>query len=458
MFNKKKDLFFIIALIIIHLFYFSYVIIFNNYIPFTETNFFIPDTYQYLTEAKNIVDSGIFYCGDLTQLLDFRYYTLRPPLYPLFLSFFYLFKAPLFVILLFQNILSILSIYLVRDTILSFNYKKEYDYLFILILLFTPSQFIYANTILTECIFQFLIVLMFRNGVKFYTDKKVKYIAFYTIALILAALTKPVMYLFVVPSFFYMIFLSFKLKKWYPSIISLVPIITVLIIFKWNYNRTNHYSYSSIQTINLLNYNMNLFLVSKKGAFYAERTLDSIHNNANEIDSYPKKIKYLDGASKTILKNNLTVYILYHLRGSLFCAIDPGRYDITTFFLLRTRQVNQKGVMYHLNNGGLKSVLLFLIDTYSLPFLLLLSTILLFNIVKLICFVLFIFITKINQNLRFIAGCIVLYIVILAGPVGSARYLMPLAPIIIGVILIDNYFINLLSNKFNNSRKKRLNA
>jgi len=298
---------------------------------------------------------------------------------------------------------------------------------------------------------------MFRNAVKFYKEKKIKFVIFYSITLILTAYTKPVMYLFVIPSFFYMIFLSFKLKKWYPLIISLVPIIAVLIIFKWNYNRTNQYSYSSIQTINLLNYNTNLFLQRKNGASYADRTIDSIHKNANKIKSYPEKIKYLNNASKTILKNNLTAYVYYHLKGSFNCLVDPGRYDINTFFLLKTRQVNQKGVMYHLNNGGIRSVLSFLIDTYSLPFLLLLGIILFFNIVKLICFILFLLNPKINQNFRFITGCIIFYIVILAGPVGSARYLMPLAPIIIGVILIDNYFINLLVTKFSIFRKKRLN-
>lgn len=458
MIKNKKDLFFISALISIHLFYFVYVLIFNNYPPFTETNFFIPDTYQYLIEAKNIVDLGIFYSEDLAQTIDLRYFTLRPPLYPLFLAFFYVFKAPLFVILLVQNIISILTIYLVRDTILNFNYKKEYDFLFIFLLLFTPSQFIYANTILTECIFQFLIVLMFRNGIKFFTDKKVKYISYYTIALILACLTKPVMYLFVIPSLFYMIFLSIKLKKWYPSIISLLPIIVILIIFKWNYSRTNHYSYSSIQTINLLNYNTRLFLMSEKGASYADQVIDSIHRNANQIKTYPEKIKYLDNSSKTILKNNLAAYMPYHLQGSLYCLIDPGRYDITTFFSLKTKLVNQKGIMFHLNNGGIGSVLSFLIDTYSLHFLLLLGVIVFFNIIKFLCFILFLLNPKINHNFRFITGCIILYIVLLAGPVGSARYLMPLTPIIIGVILIDNYFINLLTIKFNVFRKNRLNA
>lgn len=447
MLKNKKELFFISTLIIIHLLYFSYALIFKNYMPFTETNF--PDTYQYLMEARNIVDSGVFYCEDLTQPIDFRNYSLRPPLYPLFLAFFHFFKAPLFVVFLFQNAISIFTIYLVRDTILGFNYNNKYDYVFMLLLIFTPSQFIYANTILSECIFQFLIVLMFRNGVKFYKDKKVKYIVFYTIALILAALTKPVMYLFVIPSLFYMIFLSFKLKKWYPSIISLVPILAILIIFKWNYNRTNHYSYSSIQTINLLDYNTGLFLLSKKGATYKNRVLDSIHKNADKIESYPEKEMYLANASKTILKNNLTSYMLYHLQGSFYCVIDPGRYDIATFFLIETKRFNNNGILFHLNNGGIRSVLSFLIETYSTPFLLLLGVILFFNIVKLICFILFLLNPKINMNFRFITGSIIFYIVILAGPVGAARYLMPLAPIIIGVILIDNYFINLLTIKFN---------
>jgi len=42
---------------------------------------------------------------------------------------------------------------------------------------------------------------------------------------------------------------------------------------------------------------------------------------------------------------------------------------------------------------------------------------------------------------------LLLYIILLAGPVGASRYIMPLVPIIIGVVLIDNFFIEKLVQK-----------
>jgi len=458
MFKNKSDLIFIIGLVLLHLLFFIFAVYHNNYYPFSGLNFKLTDPYQYLTEAKNIIEHGVFYCGDLSKPINFDLYTLRPPGYPLFLSVFYLLKAPLYVIIFFQNIISISSIFLVRKTILLFNYKKKYDVIFMGLLLLTPSQFIYANTIFAEVIFQFFIVLMFRYIILFSKFKKGKYLLWYSIALVLAAFTKPVMYLFVVPSFLYMLYLSYKIKKYYPAVLSIMPILAVLLLMSWNHKRTNTYQYSSIQTINLLNYNTRLYVMSKKGAEFADKFLDSIHNNADKIQDYAERTTYLNKASQNYLRHNLFGYGFYHLQGSVFAMLDPGRFDISNFFLLNTKNVKQKGILFHLNNGGILSVIKFLIDTYSIPLLLFLGLILFFNIFKLVSLILFVFNKRINLNFKIIVLGLLLYIILLAGPVGASRYLMPLVPIIIGVILIDNFFIEKLVQKGRSYKNKNRNV
>jgi len=447
MFKNKSDLRFIVGLILLHLLFFIFAVHHNNYYPFLGSNFKLTDPYQYLTEAKNIIEHGVFYCGDLTKPINFDLYTLRPPGYPLFLSLFYLLKAPLYVIIFFQNIISIISIFLVRKTILLFNYKKKYDALFIGLLLLTPSQFIYANTIFAEVIFQFFIVLMFRNALRYFYFKEKKYLVWYNLALVLAAFTKPVMYLFVAPSLLYMLYLSYKIKKYYPVVLSIAPILAVLLLMSWNKKRTNTYQYSSIQTINLLNYNTRLFVMSKKGTDFTDKFLDSIHNKADKIQDYAERTTYLNKASQNYLRHNLFGYGFYHLQGSILATLDPGRFDISNFFLRNTKNVKQKGILFHLNNGGVLSVIKFLIDTYSIPLLLFLGLITVFNIFKLVSLIFFVFNKKINLNFKIIVLGLLLYIILLAGPVGASRYIMPLVPIIIGVVLIDNFFIEKLVQK-----------
>lgn len=454
MYKYKKDLFFIITIVFLHLIFFSIAVYQDNYFTFNGNNFKIFDSYQYLIEAKNIIEHSIFYCGDLKQSINFDFYTMRPPIYPLFLSIFYLFKAPLFVIIFFQNTISVASIYFVRKTLLLFNYQKKYDLIFLIILILTPSQFIYANTIMAEVLFQFFIVMMFRNVILFINYKEKKYLLWYSFMLVFAAFVKPVMYLFVFPSLMFMLFLSLKLKKWYPSVISLIPIIAVLLMFVWNHHRTNQYQYSSIQTVNLLNYNSRLFLLSTKGSDYSERVIDSIHQAADQISDYAKKTTYLNQASRYILTNNWVDYGFYHLQRSALTFFDPGRFDIANFFKIETKKLNSKGILFHLNNGGVISVLKFLINTYSISLLLILGLILVFNIVKLIGLILFAFNQKIDLNIRIFVTCLIMYIALLAGPVGASRYLMPFAPIIIGVILIDNIFLQkipFLRNKTSNA-------
>lgn len=446
--RDKRELRFLLILVLVHLIYFTIAVVNQNYYPFSGTKFKISDSYQYLTAAENIIKYGIFYANDLNLSINPLYYTIRPPVYPLFLAFFKYFNSSFIIILFFQNIISISSIYLVRNTLLLLNYKTKYDLLFLFLIILTPSQFIYANAILTEVIFQFFIVLMFRYAILFYHNKKNINLLFYSAALILAAFTKPVMYLFVIPSMLYMCYVSFKTKKRSLVLMSFLPVIAVFLIFKWNYNRTNHYEYSSIQTINLLNYNTHLFLIKKEGFDFAEKTIDSIHKKANFINNYAEKSKLLTSSAIEIIRKNLFEYSIYHLQGSFNTTIDPGRFDIDYFFMLNNTNVKKKGILYHLNNGGIVSVLKFLENTYSINLLMILGFILILNIIKIVGFLFFILNRKIDIKYRFVIASIVFYIVLLAGPVGASRYFMPLVPIVIGVILIENNFLNEISNKF----------
>lgn len=185
-------------------------------------------------------------------------------------------------------------------------------------------------------------------------------------------------------------------------------------------------------------------MMSKKGSAFADKFLDSIHNNADKIQDYAKRTSYLNNTSQNYLSHNLFGYGFYHLQGSVFAMLDPGRFDISNFFLLNTKNVKQKGILFHLNNGGIFSVIKFLSNTYSIPLLLFLGLILFFNVFKLVSLVLFVFNKKINLNFKVIVLGLLLYIILLAGPVGASRYMMPLVPIIIGVVLIDNSLINKL--------------
>lgn len=447
MLKDKKDYLFAISLIIIQLFYFVAALYIHSYNPFHKTNFYIPDSYQYITLAKNIIDKGVFYSADLSQNIEMDFYSLRPPIYSLFLSIFYIIKAPLFIILLAQNIISFISVFIVRNTLLKFNYNKKNDIFFLILLILTPSHFIYANTLMSEVLFQFFLVLLFRFSVLYCCSYEKKYLFFYSITLILSAYTKPTMYLFVIPSFLFFTFISIRTKKWYPIVISLFPIIAVLVMFQWNYKRTGNYQYSSIQTINLVNYNTKLFLLNSVNQNYAYDTIDKINLDASKIEDYNQRTKFLNNSATSIIKDNLIEYIYFHLKGSSLMLIDPGRYDITTFFKLNVKYNSQQGVLYHLNRTGIPGVFTFLVDKYSLQFLTIMFLIIGVNIFKLISGILFLFNSKINKNLRFISFCLIGYIVTLAGPVGSSRYLMPLAPIIIGIILIDNKIIKFISNK-----------
>ena len=78
--TSRGDGLFILALAIMHLFFFLWQVQHQGYL--------LQDSEEYLYAAQNIIDKQTLYSGDLEQEIDPALYTKRPLGYPLFLSFF----------------------------------------------------------------------------------------------------------------------------------------------------------------------------------------------------------------------------------------------------------------------------------------------------------------------------------------------------------------------------------
>lgn len=377
--------------------------------------------------ADNIKEDFYFYCGGKEEPFNPDLLTKRPPLYPLFIMFFKFISKSDFLILFFQSLLSLINIFILIKLAEKFNVN---NYLLVLLLLiFTPSQFIYANLIMCEILFQTFLILMFFFFVLYFDNEDFKYLVFYNVFLILALLTKPVLYLFIIPNFFFLIYLTFKKKEVKFMLTGIVPIAFVLIYCGWNYQRTGYFNYSSIQKINLLNYNAYYFLMNSKGEKFANKTIEEIGEEAGKLSSYKEKSQYVKQQTLNILiKENALKYSIFHLKGGINFLVDPGRFDLQNYFGFKNSET--KGMLYYYSKYGYRGVFSYLKEQ-SLFLVLTLIIILLFNLLKFLGLVFFFANKKVKVELRILIFILVGYIVLATGPSGASRFAMPLLPIII---------------------------
>ncbi len=430
--QNKRFLFF---LLLIHLIFFIAQLFLQNYE--------MSDSKDYLWMAQNI-SKGELYCGDLNSPINPDLYTKRPPGYPIFLFFAQnIINHPFFILFL-QNVFSFLSLLWVRNSLLQYGNKEKFDKYFLLFSLFSPAQFIYANMIMSEIFFQFIIVGMFLQLLYFVQKKKHKYLLYYHLLLSIGLLTKPILFPFAFISIFYVLYLVFRNKKYKYLGYSIIPIIIIFLYLNYNESKTGVRHFSSIQKINLIDYNINYYLVSSKGEEYADSVVSKIKAESNKIDEYAKNYTFTMQKGKEIITNNFLSYTLYHIKGSWRLFLDPGRFDLSTFLGLEKEQ--GKGIFHRLNTSGWLATMRY-IFSQNIILLLGLALIFTFNFIKTISLFFFAKNVKIPLEIRIFVILLLLYFAGVTGSIAASRFMVPMLPMLIGIssIELSNLKINILN-------------
>ena len=123
---------------------------------------YLVDSYGYLNQAKNILLHQSWYAEDWNAPMLIDYFTIRPPLYAVFILLCKtLFNSDYFVIAI-QNVLSIVNFFILWKLLSEFKIpQKNTSVMIVLGLIFFPSQLIHANFIMTEIVFQTLLLGVF---------------------------------------------------------------------------------------------------------------------------------------------------------------------------------------------------------------------------------------------------------------------------------------------------------
>lgn len=396
---------------------------------FGNAHIYLKDSFEYLHQTENITTGNSWYSGDINQTFNNDLVSQRPPLYSFFILIFKSIIHSDHFILLIQCLISVFIFTLVYKLYNKLGKETPSPIIFSL-LIFFPTQLIYSNMIMSELLCQAMVFLSFYFLIIFLIDHKQKHLFLFHLFVSLAILTKPVWYLFWIPALLFMIYLFYKkIIPLYSFSYILLPIATVFLICLHNYNQTGYFHYSSVKRTNMVNYNVYLTLAQKYSPDSANSIIANISNTANTKGSYKDFAQYIEDENTRIIKENLPTYLWLETKGIFNFFTDHGRFDMYSFFSLPPEE-NMNGLYWFYSHYGLKGVQQYL-SQFPIGLIIYLPIIVLVNFFISICFLLFLFNPKVPLEVRLSALLFIFYLAIITGPIGAARFRMPVYPILL---------------------------
>ncbi len=426
-----------IFIIFIHVVYF--------FIALKIGSIYLVDSYGYLNQTKNILAHHSWYAEDWNAPMLIDYFTIRPPLYAFFIiACKFIINSDYFIIFT-QGLMSIFNFFLLWRLLKKFNIpQKNINISIAAALLFFPSQLIHVNFIMTEILFQTLLMGVFYFSAK--TIQLPNHANIFKIAVLLslAMLTKPVIFLFGIVLFVFFLVLFWKKNKLILLPFLLLPITYHLFCLQ-NKHTTDFYHYSSIKIMADLRVNARYILATKYGEDSSAAFCSKVFYEANTMKSYEVRYHYIETRCNEVYTQNKMVFALLYAKGIIATFIDPGRFDLSLFFGLQNN--SSQGLFHRLNTEGVKAIP----DILKQSPLFLLSTlffVLLWTIILFISVLVFVFDKKTDSLLRILVFIFIAYIPLVTGISGLCRYRIPIYPEFIFVFAFAlPHFINLVKRK-----------
>ena len=373
----------------------------------------INDSLEYQKTAENLVNKNLFYSGDTNETIDYRLFSKRTIGYPVFLFFQ---NNTTWIVGVASVFLVLLNFFVGLGLLGNLTHKKEASWVFsFLYLLNVPlllhTSFVMADLLLTSIVC--LAVLVYYHD-RVLQKQKIKILSLFWC---LGLLVKPIISPSILLSPFLFLHLKYKHKNTF--LVTLLPVLVFFSFSFFNQKQTGIFEYSSISTINLGQYNSKL-LVSEKFGYdsaqsYASRNEFSVPRNKKEYIKYSKEVKSL--SAKTIL-SNWPNYLKIHVLGSIKMLLDPGRFELYTFLGIKPAAFSLTEMIYAKDWQKLKR---FMFSNFGVLFVFVVLFVL--NVLKLFAF--FLGVRGLKKR-RFVAF-VFLYFFVIVGPVGAARFMMPIS-------------------------------
>lgn len=393
-----------------------------------------PDSGRYLQAAENLRLHGELYArpwlvggGHGWAVQEFTIRTVGYPVVVLGLL------RP-WLLLGLQNLLSLFNIGIVLRWWAQRARPQGRDWAMALagVLLF-PAQLIYANAVMAEMLLQTVVLMLAAAALQFIETGALRYFAGMAVAVVVGLLLKPVFCLLAVIFAVAGVVLAWRRGHMPLAWLGLVPVVVVGLYMGWNKHRTGYFHYSSITDINLLHYNAAGVVRQLVGPVAEEQWVTQVLQEADAQPEFAARQHLIQVRAGAVLVAHPVLYARQHLQGMGALLLDPGRFDVSQF--LGQEGKGAPGLLAQARAGGLMRA----VGRLPLAMLTLLGAVLLANAMRLRLAVRgFRRLKKDGQSLRYgrwVAVGLLLYVALLTGPLGAARFLVPVWPLLLGLAL-----------------------
>lgn len=406
------------------------------------------DAAEYWWAGYNLFERGILYSGDLDQNIFHHLYSRRPLAYAAFVYGLSGRELNFTLLKIVQMLMLLSNIILVWHLAKQYTKKRLSQWRLALLCLLTPAIFIYTGIAMSEIAMQTVLLWSFYFFCAFLRTKKMSYVWVYNGILCLGLLVKPIFLPFVFVNILVHLFAFLRYKKYVLLAAFFLPISCYLGVSYYNYTNTGVYHFSSMGQFNLIYYNLYGFLSQQTSPQEAKVLLDAFVTLP--YDNYGDFYDRMSLETNALLKEHFFGYTWYHIKGSFLMLFDPGRFDLYTLFEMENNR--QTGMLDQILAGGsyvanIKRMLL----SQDFWILICLGLVFLGNLIKLSGLFLFSKVKQIPWELRAFVVLWIAYVVLITGPVGVSRYMVPLFPFLLFAFLLaplkrKNRFFKRLKN------------
>lgn len=418
--RNKKHLLFFFSIIVFHAAFF--LITLNN-----SNIYLADDSREYLNQAYNLRHYNSWYGGDFSEPYNPYLETRRAPLYGIFIFLLKSIYNSDFFVCLIQNLLSILNFFILLR--IAKNLKVKFNPLLIpLVLLFFPTQLIYANRIMADVLFQTFLVAAVYFFSNYFESKKPSALFWFAVMIAFALLTKPVLYLFwIVCAVMFLLMYRKNLLQLKHALFAFIPALVVFALSCYNYNKTGYFHFSSGSNMMVYHYYSTANRFSENtNALQISDSITAAARTASNLNEFSHR---MNAAFVNSVKQNPMQFAALQANGMLQFFIDHGRWDLYSFFVSPVYE-QTSGWRKAFSLNGFVGIWNYISQTGWMQFIYLAITVMV-NIFLPVSFFFFLSDKNINIRIRILLILLISYLVILTGMVGCSRYRMAVYPFLL---------------------------
>lgn len=404
-----------------------------------QGNWSFADTGRYIQAAENLWQYGELYARPWPAIVPsgqaVQEFTIRPIGYPLAILGLGGVTGHPAMLLVLQNMLSLLSLGMVLRWWGRWANPGSWDWaLAVGAVLTFPAQLIYASSVMSEMLLQTSVLGIAISAFAFIRSPRLRYCAAGVVAVVAALLLKPVFYPLAFVVAVLAVGVGWRYRRLAVVAIGLLPVLVVGLYMQWNQQRTGYFHFSSIAEINLLQYNAAGVVRQIAGPEVEEKWVTQVIERANTAPDFATRQHFIQTQAGAMLTAHLGLYMRQHMQGMVALFLDPGRFDLSQ--LLGWPPPAGGGLLSQARQGRLWQA------ATGLPWgqLALLGVILLANVARLGLAMRGFYRLQHGSDAmrygRWVAVGLLLYVAALTGPLGAARFLVPVWPLLLALALV----------------------